>query len=331
MKLLVIGGTRFLGRHVAAQALAAGHAVTLLNRGQSGPALFPEAEHLRADRNGDLGVLSTAGPWDAVIDCCAYVPRHVRSLLAALQGRFGRYLFVSSISAYADLKTAGTTEDAPLATLADPTVEAITGETYGGLKALCEQAALDAAPGQVLLGRPGLIVGPHDPTGRFTWWVKRIAAGGEVLAPGDPAGPVQFIDVRDLAAWLLRQAGAGTTGAFNLTGPTAPLTVGAWLDAAVRVLNPAAQLRWVDEAFLLAEGVAPWADLPVWLPAADANLHRVDIARALATGLVTRPLAETLADTAAWAREANDPDRPGTGLAPAREAALLAAWQRRQP
>lgn len=329
MKLLVIGGTRFLGRHVVAQALAAGHAVTLLNRGQSGPALFPPAEHLRADRNGDLGVLAGRGPWDAVIDCCAYVPRHVRSLLAALQGRFGQYQLVSSISAYADLKTAGTTEDAPLATLADPTVETVTGDTYGGLKALCEQAALDAAPGRVLLARPGLIVGPHDPTGRFTWWVKRIAEGGEVLAPGDPAGPVQFIDARDLAAWLLRQAEAGTTGAFNLTGPRAPLTVGAWLGEAVRVLNPAAQLLWADEAFLLEQGVVPWSDLPVWLPAADANLHRVDIGRAQATGLTTRPLAETLADTAAWARDAQDPARPGTGLAPEREAALRAAWRAR--
>lgn len=329
MKLLVIGGTRFLGRHVVAQALAAGHAVTLLNRGQSGPALFPRAEHLRADRNGDLGVLAGRGPWDAVIDCCAYVPRHVRSLLVALQGRFGQYQLVSSISAYAELKTAGTTEDAPLATLADPTVETVTGDTYGGLKALCEQAALDAAPGRVLLARPGLIVGPHDPTGRFTWWVKRIAEGGDVLAPGDPAGPVQFIDARDLAAWLLRQAEAGTTGAFNLTGPLTPLTVGAWLGEAVRVLNPAARLLWADEAFLLEQGVAPWSDLPVWLPAADANLHRVDIGRARAAGLTTRPLAETLADTAAWARDAQDPERPGTGLAPEREAALRAAWRAR--
>ena len=328
MKLLVIGGTRFLGRHVVEQALAAGHAVTLLNRGQSGPGLFPAAEHRVADRNGDLAALD-GGTWDAVVDCCAYVPRHVRTLAAKLNGNIGRYLLVSTISVYPDFATPGLDETAPLATLADPTTETVTGETYGGLKALCEAALLDALPARALIARPGLIVGPHDPTGRFTWWVKRIADGGDVIAPGDPAAPVQFIDVRDLAAWLLRQAEADSTGTFNLTGPVAPLTVGEWLATAKRTLNPATRLVWMDEAFLLAQGVAPWADLPVWLPKSDAGLHAVSIARALATGLATRPLADTLADTLAWARAANDPDRPGTGLTREREAALFAAWAAR--
>lgn len=328
MKLLVIGGTRFLGRHVVGQALAAGHAVTLLNRGQSAPGLFAEAEHRVADRNGDLAALD-GGTWDAVIDCCAYVPRHVRTLAAKLDGRIGRYLLVSTISVYPDFATPGLDETAPLATLPDPTTETVTGETYGGLKALCEAALREALPAQALVARPGLIVGPHDPTGRFTWWVKRIADGGTFIAPGDPAAPVQFIDARDLAAWLLRQADAGTTGTFNLTGPTAPLTVGAWLATTQRVLNAAAQPVWMDEAFLLAQGVAPWADLPVWLPKADAGLHAVSLARALATGLATRPLEETLVDTLAWARAAQDPDRPGTGLTREREADLFAAWHAR--
>jgi 2'-hydroxyisoflavone reductase len=316
MKLLVVGGTRFLGRHVVEQALDGGHAVTLLNRGQSGPGLFPAAEHRVADRNGDLAALDH-GTWDAVIDCCAYVPRQVRTLAAKLSGRVGRVLLVSTISVYPDVAAAGLDETAPVATLADPTTETVTGDTYGGLKALCEAALREALPQRALVARPGLIVGPHDPTGRFTWWVKRFADGGDV------------IDVRDLAAWLLRQAAAGTTGTFNVTGPTAPLTLGDWLATARRVLNPAAHLTWMDEAFLLAQGVAPWADLPVWLPKADAGLHAVDIGRALATGLATRPLEQTLADTLAWARAANDPDRPGTGLTREREAALFAAWQAR--
>ncbi len=330
MKLLILGGTRFLGRHLAEQALAAGHQVTLLHRGLSspvgGPGLFPQAEHHIGDRNGDLAVLQ-AGRWDACIDTSAYVPRHVRSVAAALAGRVGQYQLVSSISVYDDAgysADAGPHEDCALARLPDPTVEAITGETYGGLKVLCEEAAQQAFGGRCLVSRPGLIVGPHDPTGRFTWWPQRLQRGGDVLAPGDPATPVQFIDVRDLAAWHLRQAEGGTAGLFNLVGPDEPLTIGGLLQAARDTLNPAAQLRWVDEAWLLAQGVQPWSDLPVWLPRAQAGMHRTDTRRARATGLRTRPLADTLRDTAAWAQGRATP--AGVGLAPEREAALLQAW-----
>lgn len=330
MKLLVVGGTRFMGRAFVDQALARGHELTLLNRGQSGPGLFPGVRHQPFDRNAAALPPVEGGPWDALLDTCAYVPRHVRALAAALQGRVGRYLLVSSISVYAEGVPAGADESAPLQTLADPATETVTGETYGGLKALCEAALAEALPGRGLVARPGLLVGPHDPTGRFTWWVRRIARGGDVLAPADPAAPVQFIDARDAAAWLLRQAEAGSTGTFNLVGPTAPLTMGEWLDTARRTLNPAAHLHWVDEAFLLAQGVAPWSDLPLWLTAADAAMHAAGIARALATGLRTRPLEATLADTLAWARASGETDREGTGLAPARETALLQAWQSRR-
>lgn len=346
MKLLVLGGTRFLGRHLVAQALARGHAVTLLHRGSSAPGLFPEAEHRLADRNGDLSAALAGGRWDLAIDTSAYVPRHVASVAAALAGRVGAYQLVSTISVYAPDAAAPLHEDSPRATLADPTVETVSGETYGALKALCEDAALSAfGPAGCLIVRPGLIVGPHDPTGRFSWWVRRFgreaARGGEVLAPGDPAAPVQFIDVRDLAAWMLAQAEAGGRGCFNATGPVGGTTLGTLLETARAEFSPGARLVWVDETTLLAAGVAPWMGLPLWLPAAQASLHHTDIGRAVAAGLATRPLAETLRDTAAWldtlpGDEAvmppaapGGPPRPQPGLPAAQEAALLAAWHAR--
>ncbi len=335
MKLLILGGTRFLGRHIADQALQRGHAVTLFHRGRSGPDLFPQAEHRIADRDGDLAALAH-GEWDAAIDTSAYFARQVRNMAAALGHRVGHYQLVSSISAYADFKTPQQDENAALQTLADPTVEVVTGDTYGGLKVLCEQAAQAGFAGRCLVNRPGLIVGPHDPTGRFTWWVSRMQRGGTVLAPGDPATPVQFIDGRDAAAWMLLQAERATTGVFNLTGPAQPLSMGGLLEAARAALNPSAQLQWVGEQYLLDQGVAPWSDLPVWLPMAESGLHTIHIGRALATGLVCRPLEQTLRDTAAWAAELpsptpksgpkSGPARASVGLTAAREAALLAGW-----
>ena len=325
MRVLIIGGTRFLGRHIAELALQRGHHLTLLHRGRSGPDLFPDAEHRIADRDDDLAVLAT-GEWDSVIDTSAYVPRQVRALAAALAGRVGQYQLISSISAYARFDADGTDENAALDVLPDPTVEAITGDTYGGLKALCEQAAVDAYGARCLIARPGLIVGPFDPTGRFTWWPTRVARGGEVLAPGDPSARVQFIDARDCATWLLDQAQAQRYGRFNLTGPNSALTMGELLNTAQHVLNPQAQLTWVDEAFLLAQGVAPWSEMPVWLPQKSAAMHAMNIGRAIATGLVCRPLAQTLADTAEWARSVATPLPAGVGLSAEREAALLHDW-----
>ncbi len=346
MKLLILGGTRFLGRHLAEQALAQGHTVTLMHRGRSGPGLFARAEHRIADRDGDLAALAH-GEWDSVIDTSAYVPRQVRAVAARLAGRVGQYQLVSTISVYADTDAGGVDEDAALQILPDPSTEAVTGDTYGGLKALCEQAALAGFAGRCLISRPGLLVGPHDPTGRFSWWVQRLQRGGTVLAPGDPATPVQLIDARDAAAWMLLQAtggATGTTGVFNLSGPAQPLTIGGLLLAAREALNPAAQLQWVDEAFLHGAGVAPWSELPVWLPRAQAGLHGMDINRALATGLQCRPLAATLTDTAQWLQDAAAtaapataatataaaaaaaPARPAVGLSPERETALLEAW-----
>ncbi|MBL8341700.1 MAG: NAD-dependent epimerase/dehydratase family protein [Rubrivivax sp.] len=332
MRLLIIGGTKFLGRHLAAMALEAGHEVALLHRGRTGAELFPAARHLLADRDDTAAmqaVLAGAGPWDAVIDTSAYVPRQVRTLAGMLAGRTRHYQLVSTISVYVDAPRDTTPEEAALRTLADETIEEVSGQTYGALKALCERAARQGFAGTgtaVLVGRPGLIVGPFDPTERFTWWVRRFAraaAGEPVLVPGDPAAPVQFIDARDLAAWMLAQATAGTPGTFNLTGPAQRLTMGACLEAMRGALGAGARLTWAPQAFLLQQGVTPWTELPLWVPDDDAGMMRIDIGRALRAGLALRPLPQTLLDTWAWARE-NPPAAPGaTGIDPEREVALL--------
>jgi 2'-hydroxyisoflavone reductase len=325
VKLLIVGGTRFLGRHLATAAVAAGHELTLLHRGRSNPGLFPGVRQVIGDRRGDLSAL-THERWDAVIDTCAYVPRDVTLLAAALADCTARYLLVSTISVYRDVTPAGVDESGALATLDDPTTETVTGQTYGGLKALCEQAALQHfGSAATLIARPGLIVGPHDPTERFTWWLRRVHQGGRFVVPAPAAARVQFIDARDLADWLLLQAVNGSTGVYNLCGPDLPLTWGDWMARMVGALQPAARPCWVDEGALLDAGVAPWMGLPLWLPAAEAGLHRVVIERALARGLRTRPLEDTARETLAWALAQPAPPPGGPGLDAALEATLLAA------
>ncbi len=332
-RILILGGTRFLGRHIAELALAAGHQLTLLHRGVSNPGLFAQAQHLIADRDleGQLSVLQ-GQTWDAVIDTSAYVPRQVQQMAAVLAGRVGQYQLVSTISVYRAFDALGTSEAAPLCALDNPATETVDGSTYGGLKALCEAQAQTLFGARCLVSRPGLLVGPHDATGRFSWWVQRMLQGGDVLAPGNPDGPVQFIDARDAAAWMLLQAERGSTGVFNLNGPDLPLTLHGLLDAARQTLNPQARLQWVAEDFLLAQGVAPWSELPVWLPRASADMHRINCAHARRHGLRCRPLAQTLADIAAGLDSlqtpaaASGPARSAPGMAPAREAELLQAW-----
>jgi 2'-hydroxyisoflavone reductase len=331
MRLLILGGTRFLGRHLAALALDRGHQVSLLHRGQSGPGLFPQAEHLITDRNGDLSLLA-GRRWDAAIDTSAYLPRQVRHLAAHLAGQVGQYQLISTISVYDDAARALTSEDAPLRRLDVPTIETVSGDTYGGLKALCEEAAVHAfGDAHCLVARPGLIVGPFDPTGRFSWWVQRLMQGGEVLAPGDPQAPAQFLDARDAAAWLVKQAEAGnSSGRYNLCGPVEPTTMGQWLEAAKRSVAPGAspiRFTWVSEPFLTEHGVQPWTELPLWLPQAQAGLHRMDIRRAVAAGLLTRPTEHTVADTAAWLARAGSVAWPvGVGMTLDRERSLLGNW-----
>jgi len=312
MKLLVLGGTQFVGRAVVEAALARGHEPTLFHRGRTNPELFRELEHLHGDREVDLSALAGRS-WDAVIDTSGYEPQVVRASVEALAGT--PYAFVSTISVYSDL-TVGPDEDAPVHE---------DGDGYGELKAACEREL----PADALTLRPGLIVGPHDPTYRFTYWVDRIARGGDVVAPAPPERPVQFIDVRDLGEWLVRCVENRTTGVFNVVGPDRELTMGEVLDACVRVTGSDARVHWLDPALLKERGVAEWIGLPLWVyESGYRGMLQTANTRAVAAGLTFRPVEETVRDTLAWIRSGEKiirddwaEERPG--LTPEREAELL--------
>lgn len=305
VRVLVLGGTVFLGRAVVETLLARGHEPTLFNRGRTGPTLFPGIDRLVGDRDGGLELLH-GGTWDAVIDTSGYVPRVVRASAAVLEPRVGRYLFVSSISAYADLSRPGLVEDAPLAELGRQTED--RDEAYGPLKALCERAVQDVFGERATIVRPGLIVGPWDPTGRFTYWPVRIAAGGDVLAPEPRDAPMQVIDVRDLADWMVRLVEEDRAGVFNATGPKQPLTFELLLEACRTVSGSNARLVWVASERLVEEGIREWSELPLWLTDPTAQgVMQVDTSRARATGLRFRPLARTIADTLQWAASGEMP------------------------
>jgi 2'-hydroxyisoflavone reductase len=330
VRLLVLGGTKFLGRAVVEEALARGHEVTLFNRGETNPELFPEAERLRGDRDGGPDALA-GRRWDAIVDPSGYVPRVVRAS-AELLRESGHYVFISSVSAYATPYVPGFDESAPLAELADPDTEEISGN-YGGLKAACERVVEEVFPGRSTIVRAGLIVGPHDPSDRFTYWPTRVARGGEVLAPGEPERQVQFVDVRDLAAWIVRCCEERIAGAFTATAPGLPF--GALLEACIAVSSSDATVAWVSEEFLLERDVGQWMELPLWLAEADeafGHMQEADVGKALAAGLSIRPVEETVRDTLAWAATREERG-PGTvamggtdevGLDPEKERRLLA-------
>ena len=265
--------------------------------------------------------------WDAVIDTCGYVPRVVRASAGLLAGAVDHYTFVSSISVYSDDIEPGADEEAPLRELSDPTVEEVTGETYGGLKVLCERAAEEEMPGRVLSVRPGLISGPHDPTDRFTYWPRRISGGGEVLVPDHPERNVQYIDVRDLASWIVKMSGERQTGTYNATGPAYELQMGRMLEECEAVSGTDAEFVWVSEDFLEENGVEPFTELPLWVPREDAALLAIDCGRAIEAGLTFRPLAETIKDVLDWDRARMEGREPAAGLRPERERELLRAWQ----
>ena len=328
MKLLIIGGTVFLGRAVVEEALTQGHEVTLFNRGQSNSMLFPDAEQIHGDRDGGLSALS-GRTFDACLDTCGYIPRIVAASAQLLRNAVHTYAFVSSVSVYGEPLPEGTDEDGSLATMDDPSIEEVTGESYGPLKALCEREVLAAFGDRALLIRPGLIVGPHDVTDRFTYWPWRAAQGGRMLAPGRPNRPIQFIDVRDLAAWIVRMLAAKSTGVYNAASTPGTFTMASLLQTCCDVSEKPCELIWADDEFLTAREVGAWMELPLWIPEdADIASGFFDFKsnRAIAKGLTFRPLEDTVAATMDWSlSRAEDYEWRG-GLRPEREAELLEAW-----
>ena len=324
MDILVIGGTRFLGKHFTLQAVARGHRVTLFNRGTQ-PLPSSEVEHIQGDRNQDLERLENRD-WDTVIDTCGYFPKQLEQTTDLLKQRAGHYCFISSISVYADQTRPYQTESAPLVTLEEPTTEEITPHTYGGLKVLCEHALTDAYPAHHLIVRPGLIVGPDDPTDRFTYWPVRVASGGEVLAPDKPSMPIQYIDVRDLASWLLDMAEQQATGTYNAVTTPDSVTMGALLATAKQTSGSQATFTWVDEGFLLQHEVQPFMELPLWIPGDAINFSKIDNSKAAHHGLITRSLQDTVQAVLPW-RQGTDAGALRAGMTAEREHALLQAWK----
>lgn len=331
MNVCVLGGTIFAGRHIVEAARAAGHDVTLFNRGRTNAGLFPDVEQITGDRTGDLAALRGRA-FDAVIDTSGYVPRVVRASAELFRATPARYVFISTVSVYPDTSIVGIDEDTPVAVPDDPSSDELTNESYGPLKAACETALRETlAADRTLIVRPGLIVGPHDPSDRFTYWVRRLSRGGTILAPGRPTRGVQFIDARDLAEWLVRALDAGLAGTFNAVGPEQPAPMGDVIDACARAAASDAHVEWVDEAFLLAHGVAPWVDLPLWVTESDpatAGFMTISGARARAAGLRSRSVEETVVDTRAWDRTRAQDAPLRTGMTPERETELLTAWSR---
>src|SRR6266700_2635388 len=332
LRILILGGTGFTGPYQVRHALGRGHKVTTFNRGKTHPGELPnQVEQLIGDRNGKLDALKNR-QWDVVIDNPTTLPAWVRDVAQILKGNVERYVFISTISVYGDVKT-GPDENAPTEKYegADPykeTLEAMKAggyKTYGPLKALSEKEAEKWFPGKTLIIRPGLIVGPRDETDRFTYWPVRIDRGGELLAPGSPSDPVQFIDGRDLAEWTIRMVENREAGIYNATGPAKELGIGGMLDGIKSALNSNATFKWADAEFLKQQKVEAWSDMPVWA-GDELGMSRTNISRALAKGLTFRPLADTARDSLAWfkAQKSERQAKLRAGLKPEREAEELA-------
>jgi 2'-hydroxyisoflavone reductase len=326
LKILILGGTNFLGPHLVEELQQQGHEVTLFNRGIQNPSLFPEAEKLQGDREGNLQALE-GRKWDAIIDTSGHLPRIVEASAKILARATNHYTFISTIGVYENFHELGIDENYPLAKLEDKNNEEITEKTYGALKAGCEEVIRRYFPNRSLIIRPGLIVGPYDPTKRFTYWSKRIAEGEEVLAPGDPLQNLQFIDVRDLAKWIVSMIQKQATGVYNAVGPAEPISFEQLLQECQKFSQKESTITWVGEDFLLKQNVQDWAELPLWLSTKrnmPGFLH-VNIQKAREAGLTFRPLSETI--SAILEEDANRGTiNPQTGLTREKEKKLLDLW-----
>ena len=335
MKILIIGGTVFLGRHLIEAALNRGHEITIFNRGLHGAELYPEVEKLRGNRVSDLSALH-GRKWDAVVDTCGYVPGVVRRSAEALRDSVGHYTFISSVSVYEKFDANGNDENAPLAKLTDQQIkeaEELTtgeratavsyGEAYGGLKALCERAAEEAMPGRVLNVRAGLIVGKYDSIERFTYWVWRVKQGGKMLCPGEPDRHVRLIDASDLARWIFEMAESRKAGTYNATGAEDGLTFGRMLGEIRDVSQSDAEFVWADEKFLEENEVGAWTEMPLWIPQEYNGIFEVKNDKAIADGLTFRPLRETIEEVLEWL-EIRPPGDFRAGMKIEREKDLLA-------
>ncbi len=325
MKILIIGGTIFLGRHLIEAALAKGHEVTIFNRGRHNAHLFPEVERLRGDRENDVSALQRR-KWDAAIDTCGYVPGVVKKSVDGLRGNIEHYTFISSCSVYGNFNSDGSDESSPVAELTSEQVKkaeqvdtgvrvnaSIYGESYGGLKALCEQTAEKLMPNRVLNVRAGLIVGEYDSVERFTYWVKRVSDSGKVLAPGKPDRRVRIINARDLAEWIIRMAENRLAGTYNAAGAEDNLTMGKMLEEINSVSGSDSEFVWASEEFLGEQKVEAWSEMPLWLPEKYNGIFEVKNDKAIADGLMFRPLSETIKETLSWiaVRPAGEPLRAG--------------------
>ncbi|MBX7042820.1 MAG: NAD-dependent epimerase/dehydratase family protein [Ignavibacteria bacterium] len=322
MKILIIGGTIFLGKHIVKIAQERGHEVVLFNRGKHNQELFPEIEKIWGDRLSDLELLRDR-TFDSVIDTCGYFPRAVRMSTEFMRNKAKHYTFISSISVYKEFDVKGLNEDSATAVLEDETVEEVTGETYGALKRLCEIAAEEVFGADALNIRPGLIVGEDDPSDRFTYWVSRIAKGGEIAVPDSFGRAVQFIDVKDLAAFTLDMIEKGAGGIYNATGPDKELSFGEFLNACMGVAGTDPEFIRMSEEFILENNIAPYTELPLWVPESWSGTDHVDISKALGAGLKFRPLLQTIADTLSFDKSRNG-QTLRSGLSPEKESELIA-------
>ena len=329
LKLLILGGTGFIGPHMVREALRRGHSVTLFNRGRTNATLFPDLETIKGDRDGGLSSLQ-GREWDAVIDNSGYVPRHVADSAHLLAPNVGRYVFISSVSVYADFDVVNN-EESPLATIADETVEEVTGETYGALKALCEQAAAsEIGDDKLTVLRPTYICGPGDHTDRFVYWPLRARRAGRMLWPGTPQDIIQVIDVRDLAHFTIDGIERQVHGVYNLVNPRGASTMGTLLRDCQAITARGGEAIWVDAAFLASQGVHGGVDLPIWFNSNPTIGFTAD--RALRAGLHNRPVRETARDLLAWwdSLPRQRTAKPRAGLSPMKEAEVIAAWRKRR-